>query len=66
MTFMPRFKKAYGWTDGSKVYLSPLPKASNGAMNVYDDPAAALADAHARGLQIAWEDPPAIDRFKVK
>lgn len=63
---MPRFKKAYGWTDGSKVYLSLLPKTSNGATNAYDDPAAALVDAHARDLQIMWDDPAAIDRFKVK
>jgi hypothetical protein len=60
---MPRYKVAYGWMDGGKFYLSMLPKTSNAARNVYDNPHEALRDAHPRKLSIQWEDPAAVDAW---
>lgn len=60
---MPRFTKAYGWTDGKKIYLSLMPRAAGGARNIYDAPHQALIDASARNLEIEWEDVKAIDGF---
>src|ERR1700752_3111912 len=56
MRFMPRFKKAYGWKDGDKFYLSLLPREAGAAANIYASPSDALRDAHPRGLAIEWDD----------
>lgn len=55
--------KAYGWFEGGKYRVSKLPPGAthspttgHRAANVYDDMAAALADAAARGIQIEWAD----------
>jgi hypothetical protein len=58
---MPRSKKAYGWKDGNSYFLSLLPRASNGARNVYASPTDALRDAHGRGIAIEWENVAEID-----
>ena len=58
---MPRLKKAYGWKDGDKFFLSLLPKTSKAAANSYASPGDALRDASQRGLQIEWENVAEID-----
>lgn len=63
---MPNFrkrwgKKVFGWKDGDSYYLSLLPRDNNAAKNAYPAPVDALADAHARGLEIQWEDLAVID-----
>lgn len=59
---MPRFKKAYGWKDGDRFYLSLLPRAAGAAANAYASPDDALLDAHPRRLAIEWENPAEIGR----
>ena len=63
---MPNFRKrwgnkVFGWKDGDSFYLSLLPKDNKAAKNAYASPGEALSDAHARGMQIQWEDIAAID-----
>jgi hypothetical protein len=63
---MPRLgrgqRKAYGWKDGDKYYLSLMPKDSLGARNAYDNPTDALRDSHMRGIVIEWENPAIVDQ----
>lgn len=63
---MPRSKKAYGWKDGDRFFLSLLPRSQNAAANSYDSPLAALGDAHPRGLAIEWENPAEVDGWSKK
>ena len=58
---MPRSKKAYGWKDEDKFFLSLLPRGSKAAANSYDSPGDALRDAHLRGIAIEWENVAEID-----
>jgi len=38
-----------------------MPREANGAMNAYASPTEALADAHIRGMTIAWDNLADID-----
>jgi hypothetical protein len=58
---MPKSRTAYGWKDAAGYHLSLLPRDASGASNVYASPREALADAHARGMRIIWENPAEID-----
>lgn len=60
---MSRYKQVYGWTDGSRVFLSVMPQNSNGAVNAYDTPGDAMRDAQVRKMVIRWADQTAIDKL---